>query len=204
MQALQRLGIIITTVGTTVGLAVCGVFSSSVKASPILLEERGTLSSGDAILDDGSLYDQYTFVGSSGQRVTIYLESDDFDPYLILLDPARRRISENDDISRTNRNSRLVITLPSTGTYTVVANSYESGQTGSYLLRVASEGGNISRLIAQEMVAAAVPNASPICRSAILSVMDNIGEGREVDVFSRCCAAAPTVSDGAAQPSERC
>ena len=133
MQALQRLGIIAITIGLTVCTA-----GRAAAANPIMLEEQGLLSAGDSVLDDGSLYDTYRFLGSSGQRVTIYLESQDFDPYLILLDPAGRRISENDDISRTNRNSRLVITLPKTGTYTVVANSYEAGKNGGYRIKVSS------------------------------------------------------------------
>lgn len=141
MQALKRLGLITTTVG----LAVFTAWSAA-QANYSLLDEQGALSSGDAILDDGSLYDQYPFSGNGGEQVTIYLASEDFDPYLILLDPARRRISENDDISRTNRNSLLVVTLPTTGTYTVVANSYEAGKTGTYALQVNTQvSGSLSR-----------------------------------------------------------
>ncbi len=154
MQALQRQGII----GTALGLAVFTVVftaGSTAMANPALLEKEGTLSSGDAVLDDGSLYDQYSFLGSTGQPIIIYLESQDFDPYLILLDPTGRRISENDDISRTNRNSRLVITLPSEGTYTVVANSYEAGKVGLYKLQISSQNSSAmtTRLVAQSGVA---------------------------------------------------
>jgi hypothetical protein len=156
MQALQRLGII----GTAIGLAVCTAWSAAV-ASPAMLEAQGVLASGDAVLDDGSLYDQYTFLGISGQPVIIYLESQEFDPYLILLDPDRRRISENDDISRSNRNSRLVVTLPRTGIYTVVANSYEAGTRGPYTLTINSQSASSTpaKLI-QEMTA--VSTSSPV------------------------------------------
>lgn len=120
-----------------VSLAVVSLAVSAGSASAqTLFETQGALAAGDAVLDDGSLYDQYTFSSRSGQQVTIYLESGDFDPYLILLDPQGRRISENDDISTDNRNSRLVVTLPATGTYTVVANSYESGKNGQYKISV--------------------------------------------------------------------
>jgi hypothetical protein len=147
MQALQRLGIIVIAVGLAVGTA-----ANAALADQALLEKQGMLASGDAVLDDGSLYDQYSFVGSIGQQLVIYLESQDFDPYLILLDPTGRRISENDDISRTNRNSRLVITLPSEGTYTVVANSYEAGKSGMYKLLVNSpSASSVTRTVAQEM-----------------------------------------------------
>lgn len=140
MQALQRLGIM----AITSGLAVCAAQANPIsvaqanpiKANSIILEEKGSLSAGDSVLDDGSLYDAYKFSGSSGQQVTINLESQDFDPYLILLDPSGRRISENDDISRTNRNSRLVVTLPDTGIYTAAANSYEAGKNGGYQIKI--------------------------------------------------------------------
>ena len=143
MQALQRLGIIAIAAGLAFFAAQANPISVAqadpIQANPtVILEKQGLLSAGDSVLDDGSLYDAYKFSGSSGQQVTIYLESQDFDPYLILLDPAGRRISENDDISRTNRNSRLVVTLPDTGTYTVVANSYEAGKNGGYRIKVSS------------------------------------------------------------------
>ncbi|MGC1308495.1 MAG: PPC domain-containing protein [Phormidesmis sp.] len=130
MRALQRFGITFMTIGITLGAAV-----GTAKAD-ILLEERGALAAGDAILEDGSWYDQYTFSADGGQQITISLMSQDFDPYLILLDPQGRRISENDDISLEDRNSQLVIVLPNTGTYTVVANSYESGKDGAYEIKI--------------------------------------------------------------------
>lgn len=128
MRALNWFGVIF--------VAVSLALSANPASAQTLLNTQGALAAGDAVLDDGSLYDQYTFSSSSGQQITIYLESGDFDPYLILLDPQGRRISENDDISTTNRNSRLVVTLPATGTYTVVANSYESGKNGQYKISV--------------------------------------------------------------------
>jgi hypothetical protein len=128
MRALSRFGVIF--------VAVISAVSAGAAGAQTLLETQGALAAGDAVLDDGSLYDQYIFSSRSGQQVIIYLESRDFDPYLILLDPEGRRIGENDDISASNRNSRLVVTLPVTGTYTVVANSYESGKNGRYKISV--------------------------------------------------------------------
>jgi hypothetical protein len=132
MRALNWFGVIFTAVIAVI----VGAVSAGSASAQTLLETQGTLAAGDAVLDDGSLYDQYTFSSRSGQRVVIYLESGDFDPYLILLDPQGRRISENDDISASNRNSRLDLILPATGTYTVVANSYESGKNGLYKISV--------------------------------------------------------------------
>jgi len=186
MRAFQRLGVIALAVSLSVFTA-----RSAASANP-LLAERGVLASGDAALDDGSLYDQHRFSGMSGQQISIYLESSEFDPYLILLDPQGKRISENDDISRSNRNSRLLITLPATGLYTIIANSYEPGKRGTYSLEVNDTNGSIGRsgtrtavspAIAREMAAAAVPGNTPICDAAIVSTMNQLQRGRELDVL---------------------
>ena len=182
MQALQRLGMI----GALVSLTVCAA-GSAAKADTPLLITRGVLAAGDEAFDDESLYDRHTFLGKGGQQVIISLESQDFDPYLILLDPNERRISENDDISRNNRNSRLVITLPVTGTYTVVANSYEPNKNGQYALEVALADGQSSSTstsaIIREMAGAAVPESSTRCDSAIIDAVDTLEQGRELGVL---------------------
>ena len=172
MRAL-RLGVI----SMAVSLAVCAGGGAAVAQE--LLAVQGALTAGDAVLEDGSLYDEYTFAGSSGQQITISLISEDFDPYLILLDPQGRRISENDDVSRNNRNSRLVITLPSTGTYTVVANSYESGSNGEYEIKI--ESGESPAVTLQAMVTEAVPGISPPCSAALISAISDIETAREVN-----------------------
>jgi len=178
MRALHKLG----AVGAMVSLLILGrgAVGASVASANTLLDESGALLSGDAILDDGSLYDQYTFTASSGQYVTIFLESDDFDPYLILLDPNGERISENDDISRANRNSRLVVNLTSTGLYTAVANSYQSGNSGEYVIRVAV--GDSRESLMQILAAAAVPGSTEICQSSIVDAVGNIETDRELEV----------------------
>lgn len=178
MQALQRLG--------TLGAAIALTLSAGTAKAALVINQQGALTARDAVFEDGSLYDQYTFSGRSGQQVIISLESQEFDPYLILLDPDRRRINENDDVSRNNRNSRLVVTLPTTGTYTAVANSYESGKNGRYTIKVEVSDGQSSartRAIAREMAAAAVPNISSRCNTAVLSAIDNIEQGRDIGVL---------------------
>jgi serine protease Do len=105
--------------------------------SRLILREEGVLESGDSVLpSDGSLYDEYTFEAEAGQSVTIDLESSDFDPYLALFGPDGQLVGENDDVSESNRNSRLIVTLPATGLYRVVVNAYDSTGRGEYLLRV--------------------------------------------------------------------
>lgn len=103
----------------------------------IILDVEGALEDGDLVLpQDGSLYDEHTFEGRAGQSVAIDLESDDFDTFLILLDPQERIVGQHDDISESNFNSTLNVTLPVDGTYTVIANGFDSNSRGRYRLLV--------------------------------------------------------------------
>jgi hypothetical protein len=105
----------------------------------VILEKQDTLAPGDAVLQiDQTLYDEYTFEGEAGQQVEITLESTDFDPYLILVDPNQTIIAENDDVVTGSQNSQITITLPQNGTYTVIANAYQEGGQGEYTLMVTS------------------------------------------------------------------
>lgn len=104
-----------------------------------LLREEGTLEPGDAVLpSDNSLFDRFTFPGEAGQRVTISLESTEFDTYLVLVDSSNASLAQNDDISPADRNSRISIELPTTGTYTVLANGFDRNSRGRYTLTVTS------------------------------------------------------------------
>lgn len=110
----------------------------NVKPTPIIL--NGTriqeqLSSNSPVLPDQSYYHLYSFAGKGGQEVIIEMKSDEFDPYLILLGPNQREISQNDDEGG-GKNARIVITLPVDGTYTIVANSYEAKEEGNYQLEL--------------------------------------------------------------------
>jgi serine protease Do len=101
------------------------------------MQIQGSLGANSQILQsDRSPYQEHTFQGTAGQRVTISLESREFDSYLILIDPDGKKIGENDDASSDTLNAALVITLPSTGTYRVIANTYDSTGRGQYTLSV--------------------------------------------------------------------
>ncbi|MCZ7545787.1 MAG: pre-peptidase C-terminal domain-containing protein [Anaerolineae bacterium] len=82
-------------------------------------------------------YDWYRFNGTAGQTVTITLTatSGTLDPYLRLYNDSGgapgSMIAENDDIGGDpySRNSRLVVTLPSTGAYYIQATRWEFNTT---------------------------------------------------------------------------
>ncbi|MGJ3251895.1 MAG: PPC domain-containing protein [Elainellaceae cyanobacterium] len=140
---------LVTSPGTNSGTSSGAIAQNS---SGILLQRQGTLQRGDSVLpSDGSLYDEYTFEGRAGQQVTISLESPDFDTYLILLGPNDDVVAQNDDVSATNLNSSLTVTLPSNGTYRVIANSYSSGDRGGYELTVTGQSQSITNRAPQSL-----------------------------------------------------
>ncbi len=92
-----------------------------------------TLSPVDRTLPDGSYYKVYQFQGRAGQSVAIEMRGNGIDPYLVLFDPNTKKIAEDDD-GAGGKNARLIVTLPMTGKYTLYANSYEVGDTGSFTI----------------------------------------------------------------------
>ena len=106
---------------------------------------NGALTTDDCLLSDGSYYDAYRFSGTAGQQVAVSLSSSAFDTYLYLLNPDGSVLSTDDD-GGGNLNSYIptaggFITLPSTGTYTIRANSFLSNQTGNYTLSLIGPSG---------------------------------------------------------------
>ncbi|MBD2138358.1 M48 family metalloprotease [Anabaena sp. FACHB-1237] len=105
-----------------------------------LLQKQGNLKPSDSVItDDSTFYDQYTFSGSKNQSIKIYLESQDFDPYLMLLDAQGNKLAENDDRGEDSSNSFLHVSLPKQNTYRVVVNSYQPQSQGKYNLRVVED-----------------------------------------------------------------
>jgi hypothetical protein len=100
--------------------------------------EAGILQEGDeTIPNDGSFYDSFPLEGSAGDSFTITLESSEFDTFLAIMDEDGNIIEQNDDISEEDSNSRLEITLPGNGTYSIIVNAYDKGGKGNYVLKVA-------------------------------------------------------------------
>jgi CHAT domain-containing protein/Tfp pilus assembly protein PilF len=106
---------------------------SSVQEEAFTVNDRLDESS-NRLEDDKSYYNAHTFEGDAGQFVSIEMSSDEFDTYLILLDPNGNRIAQNDDSDGTD--SRITFELPAAGRYTILANSYGAGATGNYTLTV--------------------------------------------------------------------
>jgi hypothetical protein len=100
---------------------------------------NGTLATGDClnpIEGDGSKVDEYTFTGSAGQQIAVSMSAA-FDTFLYLLNPDGTVLAVNDDIDpNTTTNSRIpptgFITLPSSGVYSILANSFRPEDGGAY------------------------------------------------------------------------
>ena len=79
--------------------------------------------------------EKYNFKGKSGQQVTIEMNSNDFDPYLVLRAPNGNKLAVNSDISPHNWNAKITIALPSNGNYLVMARTSTAGESGSYTIK---------------------------------------------------------------------
>lgn len=99
----------------------------------------GRLTASDTRTGAGQYADTYAIDARGGERLTISLSSSEFDPVLSIAGPGLST-SNDDDPESGGRDSRLDVTLPRAGRYTVTATSYDRGETGAYLLEVAAAG----------------------------------------------------------------
>lgn len=131
-----------------VGVGLCPGNNGNCPATPISVGQtvNGSLTTGDcAFTGTTKLVDLYTFNGTTGQQITIAMNSATFDTYLYLVNSNAQLIAEDDD-GGGNTNSRIPatsgsITLPATGTYTIYATSFLQGSVGAYTLSITSGGG---------------------------------------------------------------
>ncbi|MEL6400789.1 MAG: CHAT domain-containing protein [Cyanobacteria bacterium J06626_4] len=111
-------------------------YGNVIEDGDVILNVTGSLEKGDELLDDNTLYDRYTFEGEAGQAVVLTLTSADFDTYLILQNSAGENLFTNDDISDFDTDSAIVLVLPETGSYQVLANALYEGESGDYQLSI--------------------------------------------------------------------
>ncbi len=120
--------------GNSGGGAVGDMMASSGNVITIGQTINGELSSSDPTLTDDSHYDEYTFEGNAGDRIVITMRSGAFDTFLKVQDAAGNDVGSNDDAFEGSTDSQVVATLSARGRFTIVANSLEAGQTGTYTL----------------------------------------------------------------------
>jgi hypothetical protein len=127
-------------IGTAIAVAGCGGSRvAPVRHGSIAMnsEVSGSLSRSDARLNDGSVYQAWSFFGTQGQMVQVDVMSDAFDAFCILQGPAGNEIARDDD-SGDGLNARVSVALPVTGQYRIIANTYRHNQYGRYRVRLTS------------------------------------------------------------------
>lgn len=117
------------------GTSAAGQDTTSRDVIAISLGENltGNLQAGDRRSDENKYQDSYVFSAQAGDAIILEMNSTAVDTYLSLLTPSGESI-ENDDYQGSTDRSRLEITLQESGRYRVIASSYGSDETGSYLL----------------------------------------------------------------------
>ena len=122
----------------------CGeVNPDALNALPI--EGRPTLGMGSLqssrlgplsrTVQEGRPAEAWRLEGRAGERVSIVMESEDFDTYLYLVGPGLDGVLTDDD-GAGNLDAKIDVTLPTAGPFTVVAAGLSSGNEGAYTLRV--------------------------------------------------------------------
>ena len=103
------------------------------------LNTYGQIASSSPLLEAfrSIRYGVYSVWLTSGQEVTILMESSDFDSYLYLLAPDEILCAFDDD-SGGYRNAMIRYTVPVTGRYYIIASQYSGTIYGSYNLRLIS------------------------------------------------------------------
>ena len=125
------------TGGYTLSLAGAPVVTCAAAAISFGQNVNGALATSDCRMADGSYFDAYSFSGTAGQQIAVSMSSLGFDTYLFLTGP--NGLVVDDDDGGGGLNSRVppgsgFFTLPSTGTYNILANSFSPDVTGPYTL----------------------------------------------------------------------
>jgi hypothetical protein len=107
--------------------------------APIALNSTvdGTLSASDSVHPERSTYYQeFTFQGTQGMVVEIIVGSEAIDTYAFLVGPSGEEIAYNDD-GAGNLDSRIQMTLPTTGQYRIQATTFSQSTTGPFTVSLA-------------------------------------------------------------------
>ena len=103
--------------------------------------------------DDFTYYDLYLLTLTSAKTLTITMNSNDFDTFLVLVseeflsNPVPSTvIAQNDDANVSTTNSKITVDL-GPGNYIVIANSFFDFETGSYVLQTVTDSVDLSGTI---------------------------------------------------------
>jgi serine protease Do len=174
-------------------------------------EVTGVLERGDARLNDGSVYQAWRFFGTQGQPVRIDVISGAFDAFVILEGPAGDEVARNDD-GGDGTDARLSVTLPVTGDYRIIANTYRQGQFGRYVLRLTGGpppapmggggmvmSGTVGQILRGQIVSGRLgPNDARLADNSLYQAWTHFGQAGEtitLDVMSSDFDAYAVIQD---------
>ncbi|MFK8004324.1 MAG: hypothetical protein AB8H86_32460 [Polyangiales bacterium] len=101
------------------------------------ITRTGALAVGDTTLQSGEFLDSYTFNWNAGETHVVRLSSTVFDPYVIVRPPNGGQQLDNDDLdTNVGTDAGLTVVCATSGQYTVVATSFQPGETGAYTLTI--------------------------------------------------------------------
>jgi hypothetical protein len=104
----------------------------------------GRLEADDLLAADGSHYDLYLLPpqAEAGGELAVTLASSDFDAYLTwgMMEEEGFRALAFDDDGGGGTDARLLVTVETSATYAIRANSLKAGVTGAYTLTVLPSG----------------------------------------------------------------
>ena len=80
---------------------------------------------------------QYRFAAEAGEWLRISVDGrDGMDPVLTLLEPDRTDVASNDDRSATNRDSLLVVRVPTAGDQVIRVGAFDGASLGDFVIQV--------------------------------------------------------------------
>jgi len=99
------------------------------------LKLDGVLDEKSNAFENGRWYNIHTFEGKAGEKLTLEVDSHEFEPISLMIGVDRKPIASDGTI-RSAREMRVLVTLPTTGTYTVIVASVKPKEMGRYQLQV--------------------------------------------------------------------
>jgi uncharacterized caspase-like protein len=142
--------------------ATAGARSDAVALTPGQ-RRTGQLQQGDNVMDDGSLFDIYTYEARAGERLSLTMRSGDFDTFLTVarMDGDEVELVVRDDDSGGGTNSRAEFTADRDGPLFILANALSEDMTGSYTIELAAAGGS-ERIAVGQSRAGALARTDPM------------------------------------------
>ncbi|HEX6369533.1 MAG TPA: caspase family protein [Longimicrobium sp.] len=122
----------------------------------------GQLQAGDPVMDDGSLFDIYTYQARAGERLSLTMRSRDFDTFLTVgrMQGEEMELIVRDDDSGGGTDSRAEFTIDRDGPIFVAANALSEDMTGSYTIELTAAGGS-ERIAVGQSRAGALARTDP-------------------------------------------